>query len=344
MRIIRRHAIIDLLKLPLAGALLAPLAACSVHPIPDDVARVPTIEIVRNIRCEALAGIDSLRPDELARAEPIIKASVIGFDFTFEMTESNGLDSGKADNPFLIFQNSTKFTANVEGGASAARRNVRTFLVMEALDDLRKPASRATCATKPARKNWAYPIGGSIGLDEVVRTYLRVEMLGELQNKPTGPIAETTKFTTAGKHVVFADDITFTTHLEAGANGKLLLQAASGQLKLTTASVNATASRMDTHRVIVALTRKELNVVEQQLLEFGLSGNARQASAIANRRTLVLEGKVTDPRAQALLIQVDEAARTRVAMELYRRRSLYDPENFPAEVLGQRLLDLLKLP
>lgn len=62
-----------------------------------------------------------------------------------------------------------------------------------------------------------------------------------------------------------------------------------------------------------------------------------------NREALLALG-VRDPRTQVQLIQVDVDARTRVAMELYRRRSLNDVDNEPAEALGQRLLDVLKVP
>src|SRR6185503_16263648 len=35
------------------GVVAASLAGCSIHPIPDNVSRYDTAEIVRNIRCEA---------------------------------------------------------------------------------------------------------------------------------------------------------------------------------------------------------------------------------------------------------------------------------------------------
>ena len=59
---------------------------------------------------------------------------------------------------------------------------------------------------------------------------------------------------------------------------------------------------------------------------------------------LLLSDNVRDPRTQARLIAIDENARTQVAMELQRRRSLNDVDNAPAEVLGQRFLDVLKVP
>ena len=106
---------------------------------------------------------------------------------------------------------------------------------------------------------------------------------------------------------------------------------------MTNASINVGASRDDIHKVIVALTRKTIPVDERRRLRDSIDPKQ-------DRRALLRSDNVRDPRAQARLIEIDEEARTRVAMELYRRRSLNDVDNEPARVVGQRLLDVLKLP
>ena len=40
----------------IGAALAAGLAGCSMHPLPDDVSRVSTVDIVERIRCEAQEG------------------------------------------------------------------------------------------------------------------------------------------------------------------------------------------------------------------------------------------------------------------------------------------------
>jgi hypothetical protein len=109
-----------------------------------------------------------------------------------------------------------------------------------------------------------------------------------------------------------------------------------GSLKLTNASISARASRDDTHTLVVALMRKPIDVVEK--------ATSKAGSAIRDRQRLLTSGNIRDPRTQASLLQVDQDARTAVAMELYRRRDLNDIDNAPAEALGQRLLDVLKVP
>jgi hypothetical protein len=319
-----------------AGALAVGLSACSMHPLPDDVPQASTVDIVKSIRCEALAGLESFKPEEMSRAAPIIKATMIGYDFMFDIKENNGANGGSPQNSFLTFMKGDKRKLDLTANAALERHNVRRFTVIEPLADVAKDDNRATCADRTTRANWTYPITGTIGMDEVVRTYLKLEMLTELQNKPFTPDKNRTKFT----DVVFADDLTFTTNFRAGAKGTLVLDAVVGRFKVTNTSLNVSASRDDIHSVVVALTRKPVDVAEPR------RGNAKspRLDPKIDRQVLLLSDNVRDPRDQARLIEIDEDARTRVAMELHRRRSLNDVDNAPAEALGQRFLDVLKVP
>jgi hypothetical protein len=320
------------------------LVSCSIHPLPEDFSRASTVDIVKSIRCEALAGLDSLRPEEKTRAATIIKTTVIGYDFNFDITEKNGAN-GAGDNPrnsFLTFQKGTKFTADLTGNASLTRENTRRFIVIESLAAVAKPENRALCSNRTARENWTYPIAGVIGVDEIVRTYLRLQMVGELAKVNQGdldPLAPNDFGNSAafGNGIVFADDLTFTTHFDAGAKNTLTVDAVVGKLKVTNASIQVSASRDDVHKVAIALTRKDVG-------KKGSGGLMTLAAATKDRLEILANDNARDPRTQALLIQMDENARTRVAMELYRRRSLNDIDNAPAEALGQRLLDVLKVP
>ena len=324
-----RELIGRLSVIPCAGALVVGLSACSVHPIPDDVTRVSTADIVKSIRCEVLAGLESFAPNEMAKAAPIVRATTIGYDFTFNITEDNNAN-GAGDGPFLTFANGGKVKLDLTGGATLQRNNIRKFTIIEPLLDLAKDDNRARCSDRTTRANWTYPIAGKIGMDEVVRTYLKLEMLSELDVTTGGaPFTST--------NVVFADDLEFTTKFGAGSTTTLVLDAVVGRLKVTNASINVGASRNDVHKVVVAMTRKTIPVDERRRVRNGIDPKQ-------DRLALLLSDNVRDPRAQARLIEIDEEARTRVAMELYRRRSLNDVDNEPARVLGQRLLDVLKLP
>src|SRR5262249_52273666 len=60
----------------------------ALHPLPDQVTRAPTLEIVRAIRCEARAAILQHAPGWA------FNGGAIGFVFKFDITEHNhaGLD------------------------------------------------------------------------------------------------------------------------------------------------------------------------------------------------------------------------------------------------------------
>lgn len=319
------------------------VAACSVHPLPEDFSRASTVDIVKSIRCEALAGIERLKPHERSQAEPIIRATTIGYDFTFTLDEANG--AGGVDDPqgrFVRFQRAfvpKTSTLDLRAKANLSRQNARTFTIIEPLADVTKKENSDICKDRTKRASWTYPVAGAVGLDEIVRTYLKLEMLTELK-QIKGPHSAPS----VGKFpLVFSDQLVFTTHFEAGANGTLVLPAVVGRLSITNASVGANASRNDRHSVIVALTRENVDVDEAVRSGKATSARARmEAAARRERATLVRD--VRDPRSQARLIQIDAPASDAVAIELQQRRARNDEDSEAARALGQRLLDLLKVP
>jgi hypothetical protein len=338
-----------LVEICVGAAFCGGLAACSVHPLPEDFSRASTVDIVKSIRCEAGVGVaglmDSLKPEDRLKAAQIIKATMIGYDFDFQITEENSAGGKKGENgSFTTFERSftsTPSSLDLRASATLNRRNTRNFTIIEPLADLTKKESLALCNDRTKGENWAYPIAGAIGLDEVVRTYLKLELLTELQGIEGGPrpADATGKFPA---HVVFSDDLQFTTYLSAGASGKVVLDAVVGRLSVRDASFGVSASRNDIHSVIVALTRKTLDV-DERVRSGRASARVRQeAGAKQERQSLVK--KVRDPRTQARVIQIDAAASDSVAIELHQRRARKSEDNEPARALGQRLLDVLKVP
>lgn len=357
-----------------AVALLAGgLAACSTHPLPQDVAGVSTVDIVKSIRCEARAGIEravsGLRDDQVAKLVPIIQATVIGYDFIFDMTELNSAGVIDDKTPLLAFTRAAPeaFAGKVNGSATLERNNKRTFTVIEPLANLTKPESVTTCKDRSKGPNWVYPVSGTIGLDEVVRTYLKLELLTELPTQKDNKKSEAQKQFSAS-HVVFSDELSFTTKFDAGVTGDLSFHAVVGQVRLANASIGTRASRKDEHSVIVALTRAPKPSRSHTsgsghgsggggggstagggghpppTLAFGGGGAGRQDGAALERSRMITDGSVRDPRSQARLIQMNASAEDSVAVELQQRRARKDEDNDGARALGQRFLDLLKEP
>jgi hypothetical protein len=386
----------------------AGLAACSTHPLPQDVAGIPTVGIVKSIRCEVRAGIEravlGLKDDEVAKIVPIVKASVIGYDFNFNMHEENSAGNIDAGTPLLRFiQPGGRFTGRVNGTATLDRRNIRTFTIIEPLVELMKPEIVEACKDGGRGPNLAYPVAGTIGLDEVVRTYLKLELLTDLHDVKKGP----GKARFSDSHVVFSDQLNFTTEFDAGATGTLVFDAVVGRVRLTNVSVGASASRTDTHSVIVALSRdprggtqttrtsssggaggkgggkadngskggqatkgdkgskggqaakgdkggkegqaakgdkggKETDVAKED--EMAECAARPKETPAEERDRLICNGSVRDPRAQARLFQMNASAQDSVAVELQQRRARKDEDDDAARALGQRFLDLLKVP
>src|SRR5262249_37648476 len=74
------------------------LVGCSIHPLPGDIPRVPTSDIVERIRCEVQEGLKSFSSEDPAtweRVKHIIRGTTIGYEFSFVISEQNDAASGK---------------------------------------------------------------------------------------------------------------------------------------------------------------------------------------------------------------------------------------------------------
>jgi hypothetical protein len=153
------------------------LAGCAGHPLPDDVTRHSTLAIVKAIRCEAGAALQ----DTPSWADK----GAIGLVFDFDIFEHNnatlGLDLKK------IFPTGT-FTMNVPPSTDLQREGHRRFTIVDALKDLKdlwKPSATA-CSQEAIQTNFAYPIVGTIGLNEVMHTAIGIDLLGAQGEAVTG--------------------------------------------------------------------------------------------------------------------------------------------------------------
>ena len=78
------------------------------HPLPEDVSRKSTFDIVKKLRCEAREGVL-----QSAMSIKALENTYIGFDFDLTMTENNNANSGLLEfiNPYV----GGKFTLTVKG-------------------------------------------------------------------------------------------------------------------------------------------------------------------------------------------------------------------------------------
>jgi hypothetical protein len=310
-------------------ALTAPFLGCSIHPLPGDIPRVATFDIVERIRCEAQEGLRSFPQDD-PFIKKVIEGTTIGYDFNFDITEHNDVGTS-TDGGHLVFQNqgrgANNFTLDLTGSLQRTRQNVRAFRIVETLKQLNK----ANCNREATRPNWLYPITGATGLGEVVHTFIKLEKLGALQHihAPEGANDLT--------NVVFSDVLTFTTTLDLSVKPNLTLTPITGRFMLTSASITGEAKRDDTtHQVIVALARDNVNV--------STAATMRMAAVREKTQALINSGALHDSREIRTLVQKDSDAYTRVLIELQRLQDLQDDDREAPRLLGEKILEILRTP
>jgi hypothetical protein len=276
----------------LAAGVLAILSGCAIHPLPEDVTGVDTLDIVKQIRCETrAAAIDLLLafledqgkdyPNspgnpiardlavQYARNPNLISASLptrfngypntqsvinllfavgIAYNFELRMTEDNDLS---ADVSFLRPLTQPKFTLGIKAGAARKRNNTRTFTVTDTFRGLltelnqKKRADRYYCDGHIVKENYIYPIAGRIGVDKLTRDFIDLTIFGNLGGKDAKPDAPGPP--------TMADELTFTTTINASATPKIEFTPVTSAFRLASASLTGELKRTDYHQVTVGL-------------------------------------------------------------------------------------------
>lgn len=278
-------------RVSIAVSCLLLASGCSTHPLPEDYSRAATIGIVRKIRCEAQYGMRS------ANTNLSLKDATIGYLFDFTMTENDNATSGLLEfaNPFV----GGKFSLALSGKAEKERETQRTFVLTESFAELDRFDQ---CDGPKLAANLVYPIAGSIGVDETLSTYLRLEHDLKFKTYPN-------------KEGVFSDKLKFTTTLNAGIKPTLELNSGANSFRLRKASIDGNMTRKDVHQVIIALAYAPPTPAQRRI---GL-----EAVPYSTLRAT-----------RAAPPQPDSSSKSLVIQELYRLRSLEEDK----KIFDQRFL------
>jgi hypothetical protein len=292
---------------------------------------------------------------EFPRGHEFLKGTYIGYDFDFDITEVNNAgtlgDRGKLT--FTKTRPSGSLTLDLEGAAAMERAAQRTFRIIESLEKL----LTADCSREGTRANLLYPITGTIGMNEIVRTYVGLERLTTLKPVLTGGGAEVGDIPSgpSSTPVVFSDVLTFTTRLGAGVKPTLELNAVGvGNLRLTHASIFGDATRVDVHKLTVVLARdpkapeppeRSFSARRQQESKDKERTYEEKIKSYMNNTTaFALSNNLSySPYNLRLIQKLDALARkdinaeTQVLVELERRRSKEEEDIFM-----KRLIEILK--
>ncbi len=139
---------------------------------------------------------------------------------------------------------------------------------------------KTVCAEPPRQPNLMYPITGSIGLAEVVKTYVKLRNDMRLEKAPG--VIDITGGTTG-----FSDVLTYTTTIKAGITPTVELKSAVGEFRLKNASITGSADRVDLHKITIAIA----TTAQAAQIPKGFIGTRRMAApgAAGNAAPVILE-------------------------------------------------------
>jgi hypothetical protein len=256
------------------------LAGCAIHPVQQDVTGVPPKLILDRIRCEARLAVQDkaigllraaakeYRPEIADRFNAVasylegrrgysIKVdprglptdhakafysryinTAIAYDFLMQGVENNRV--ALVADPVRFITNGT--AGIILGGSSELMRdNQRHFAIADTFGDLLFD-EKMKCDRDYRPENFVYPISGSVGLREVIDTFIELN-----EDKPLSEIDKTDK-------TLFADTLKFTTTLSGSATPHVQIDPIGTQFGLASpTNIGLSASRADTHTLTVGL-------------------------------------------------------------------------------------------
>jgi hypothetical protein len=252
------------------------VVGCSSRPLPEDFSGVSTLAITNRIRCEAREAIVKISLDYLERkgaseASRKFAAQVrndsqklrnfsfselddaarkqarkydgaaIAYDFTFNLKTTFG---GGVGLDFIrpLAGGALNFGGGV--GVSADRENVRNFRLTDTFIGLLRDLDPESCKESEDIRALAYPLTGSIGLAEIVSTFVGLNEGDRLQAKEGGV-------------PTISDTVRFVTTLNASISPGLELTPAGRRWQLTNANAGETGvsfTRRDEHQVAIVIS------------------------------------------------------------------------------------------
>jgi hypothetical protein len=187
-----------------------------------------------------------LRPDDTKIFEYFAGTGIV-YSFTLDMTETDNLQFNADILKSLTNVTKGVLTLSPSFGDSLARQNIRTFTITDNFRDLVQKVSDSYCNFGPSGPNYQYPITGMVGIYEMVTTFIDMTLFNNLGGK--ADVATSAK---RGPPTM-ADSLTFTTTVTGGLTPKVTFTPVTNRFGVSTATVAASASRIDKHQVIIGL-------------------------------------------------------------------------------------------
>jgi hypothetical protein len=171
----------------------------------------------------------------LGKAEFAIKDYLevaVAYEFEFDITEDNKTSAEAGFKlPFLTAPHALDLSAATS--LHLIRQGKRSFKAGNQWAGLIVSTERCKDFTVRGR-NIVYPLGGSIGVGQVVVTFM--DLIDQGGNKDS-----------------FVDTLVFTTEADAEANAEITLKSVPHSFRLVSAGVGASGARKDIHKLTVSL-------------------------------------------------------------------------------------------
>lgn len=278
-----------MLRIILLSCCAFAFGGCSIHPLPDDVTRLATRQIVHHIRCEARTAIKHAIMDYLRKVERTdflnrlatnqlpfqeldqhlyelpakVRANIvkyeraaITYDFTFDITEQNTV---AAEVDFVNLLSHGTFAMPSKGINDLQRQTVRLFRVNDNFGELIRLDS---CTEDGSPENLMYPVSGTIGLGEMIETFVDLNEYQRLTGtKDTDTVPTMT------------DTFNFQTTISGSVAPQVTLTPLNHLFRVSGASLTASALRKDIHKVIVAMSLPPLKISQPVPASHGFLGS-----------------------------------------------------------------------
>ncbi len=165
--------------------------------------------------------------------------AAIAYDFDFDMTEDNNsdLNAGLAQ----TWPRFAPLTIDIDTDIDAKRNNKRTFRIVDTFNRLATLLPDRICTGVETGKNFAFPMGGNLNLDEMVTTFLDLDRSANLSVKNDGI-------------PTLSDVLTFTTQLTGKSDLKLNLAPVGPGFDLADVGFTNTNIRKDIHKLTITMT------------------------------------------------------------------------------------------
>jgi hypothetical protein len=199
------------------------------HPDKDKLLRA---EVKKAKDFEKLKKEPSNEEQEHLRTLAKVIRVAIAYSFDFHITEHN---RAAASAGFRMPWAANVVDAGANGAVDLTRIGSRVFGTEDSWEDL--IGGSLNCDGMPGQqrsRNALYPLTGSIGVGNVVRTFIEIEEQGGAKDN-------------------FVDTLTFTTDVGGGADATVNLAPVPSQFRLVSANASVAASRVDIHKLTVSL-------------------------------------------------------------------------------------------